>query len=305
MDEWSLILLGIFVVLAFPILAVIALVVALNARAEARLLRDRLDALDLRRPITPVSAPVAAPAPPPPVAAAPAETIIPPPPPPPRPEPQPTQAPPAMPAAAPTSATLEERFGTQWVVWIGGLALALGAIFLVRYTVEQGLLGPGVRIMLAALFAAILIAAGEWTRRKEVSAGIIPIATRHIPSVLTAAGTIAAYATVYGAYALYGFIGPGAAFILLGIVALATLAAALLHGPALAGLGLVGAFLAPLLVSTEAPNYWALYIYLFVVTAAAFALARMRLWRWLAITAVVFSAAYALPGAAYPQVEAI
>jgi uncharacterized membrane protein len=305
MDEWSLILLGIFVVLAFPILAVIALVVALNARAEARLLRDRLDALDLRRPITPVSAPVAAPAPPPPVAAAPAETIIPPPPPPPRPEPQPTQPPPAMPAAAPTSATLEERFGTQWVVWIGGLALALGAIFLVRYTVEQGLLGPGVRIMLAALFAAILIAAGEWTRRKEVSAGIIPIATRHIPSVLTAAGTIAAYATVYGAYALYGFIGPGAAFILLGIVALATLAAALLHGPALAGLGLVGAFLAPLLVSTEAPNYWALYIYLFVVTAAAFALARMRLWRWLAITAVVFSAAYALPGVAYLHVEAL
>jgi uncharacterized membrane protein len=32
-------------------------------------------------------------------------------------------------------ATLKERFGTQWVVWIGGLALALGAIFLVRYTV--------------------------------------------------------------------------------------------------------------------------------------------------------------------------
>ena len=69
---------------------------------------------------------------------------------------------------------------------------------------------------------------------------------------------------------------------LLGIVALGTLAAALLHGPALAGLGLVGAFITPLLVSTEAPNYWALYLYLAVVTAAAFALARMRLWRWLA-----------------------
>ena len=149
MDEWGLILLGIFVVLAFPILAIIALLVALNARAEARLLRDRVDALDLRRPITPVSAPVAAPAPPLPVVAAPSETIIPPPPPPPRPEPQPTQAPPAAPAAA--AATLEERFGTQWVVWIGGLALALGAIFLVRYTVEQGLLGPGVRIMLGRI----------------------------------------------------------------------------------------------------------------------------------------------------------
>src|SRR6185312_12036966 len=47
-----------------------------------------------------------------------------------------------------------------------------------------------------------------------------------------------------------------------GIVALATLAAALLHGPALAGIGLVGAYVTPLLVSTGHPNYWALYIYL-------------------------------------------
>ena len=72
-------------------------------------------------------------------------------------------------------ATLEERFGTQWVVWIGGLALALGAIFLVRYTVEMGLLGPGVRIFLAAIFSALLITAGEWARRNEVAAGIVPI----------------------------------------------------------------------------------------------------------------------------------
>jgi uncharacterized membrane protein len=48
-----------------------------------------------------------------------------------------------------------------------------------------------------------------------------------------------AYATVYAAYALYEFLPPAAAFILLGVVALLTLAAALLHGPALAGLGVV------------------------------------------------------------------
>ena len=42
MDEVGLILLGIVVVLAFPIIAIIALVTALNARAEGRLLRERL-----------------------------------------------------------------------------------------------------------------------------------------------------------------------------------------------------------------------------------------------------------------------
>ena len=128
------------------------------------------------------------------------------------------------------------------------------------------------RIFLAAVFAALLITAGEWARRNEIAAGVTPIPSRHIPSILTAAGTVAAYATVYAAFALYGFLSPPVAFILLGLVALATLAAALLHGPALAGLGVAGAFVTPLLVPSDAPNYWALYSYLAVVTAAAFAL---------------------------------
>jgi uncharacterized membrane protein len=126
--------------------------------------------------------------------------------------------------------------------------------------------------------------------------GIAGISPAHIPSILTAAGTTVAYATVYAGYALYGFFGPALAFILLGIVALATLGAALLHGPALAGLGLVGAYVTPLLVSSDEPSYWALYLYLAVVTGAAFGLARMRLWRWLAVTAIVLNALWMLPG---------
>ncbi len=285
------------VVLAIPVIAIAALVVALNDRTVIQRLQERIAKLEAGQTIAPPAAP---PRPPeatlaviePPAAIEPPAVKRP-------------VTPPAAPAAVPARATLEERFGTQWVVWIGGLALALGAIFLVRYTVEQGLLGPGVRIFLAALFAAALIAAGEWTRRNEIAAGITAVPAQHIPSILTAAGTIAAYATVYAAYALYGFLSPGAAFILLGLVALATLAAALLHGPAVAGLGLAGAFVTPLLVATEEPSYWALYAYLFVVTGAAFALARMRLWRWLAITAVVLGTLWTLPGIAYSHVDAL
>ena len=89
---------------------------------------------------------------------------------------------------------------------------------------------------------------------------------------------------------------PPIAFVLLGVVALLCLAAALLHGPALAGLGIVGAYLAPMLVASTEPDYWALYIYIAIVNAAAFALARYRLWRWLAVTALVLGAVWALPG---------
>jgi uncharacterized membrane protein len=208
--------------------------------------------------------------------------------------PPPPPPPPVQPAEPERS--FEERFGTQWTVWVGGVALALGGVFMVRYSIEQGLIGPGVRTFLGGLLAVALVAAGEWTRRNEFSTGLSNIPVAHIPSILTAAGTTVAYATIFAAYALYEFLPPGAAFILLGLVALATLAAALLHGPALAGLGLVGAYVTPLLVASDAPNFWALYIYLAVVTGAAYALARMRLWRWLAITAVVFSACWIIPG---------
>ncbi|MBV8839473.1 MAG: DUF2339 domain-containing protein, partial [Alphaproteobacteria bacterium] len=190
-------------------------------------------------------------------------------------------------------------------VWIGGLALALGGIFLVQYSIEAGLIGPGVRIFLGGLFAAALIAGGEWTRRREFSIGLANVPTAHIPSILTAAGTTVAFATIYAAYAIYDFLPPAAAFFLLGIVALATLAASLLHGPWLAALGQVGAFVVPALVASDTPNYWALYIYLAVVTAASFALARARLWRWLVITAVAFGILWMFAGLADSRVDAI
>jgi uncharacterized membrane protein len=182
------------------------------------------------------------------------------------------------------------------VVWVGGLALALGGIFMVRYSIEQGWIGPGVRVGLGALLAAALVVAGEWLRRSERRLDIAGIFAANIPSILTAAGTTVAYATAWAAYALYGFLGPPIAFVLLGIVALVTLGAALLHGPALAALGLIGAEVTPLLVASDTPDYWALYIYLAIVTAAAFAMASLRLWRWLAITALAFGLFWAFPG---------
>jgi uncharacterized membrane protein len=301
--------------LAFPIMAIAALVKTIGLRGQLRQVEVRLAALE-RAATAPApgmpeehapafSAPVTPP-PTEPSAARPAEPAA-------ASEPEPVIAasspvappPPAPVRPAAPAMSLEERLGTQWAVWVGGLALALGGIFLVRYSIEQGLLGPGVRVTLGALLAAALLGAGEWARRSDRLAGISGLPTAHIPSILTAAGTTVAYADVYAAHALYGFLAPGTAFVLLGLVALATLAAALLHGPALAGLGLVGAYVAPLLVTSQRPDYWSLYIYLAVVTAAAFALARFRMWRWLAITTVAFSALWTLPGLGVISVDAL
>ncbi len=280
------------------VVAIAAFAFARRAQEQVARLRERLETLEESG-----VAPAVRPAPPP--------------------MPQFQQAPPTLPAAAPepapamateaappqtetaasapppplppADAGFEEQIGTRWVVWIGGLTLALGGFFMVRYSIEAGLLGPNVRVALGGLFALALLGAGEWTRRKESISDVVALPIANIPAILTAAGTAVAFATVYAAYALYGFIAPATAFILLGLVALGTLAAALLHGPALAGLGVAAGFVTPLLVSSGKPDYWALYVYLAIVTAAAFALARIRLWRWLAITTIVFALLWTLP----------
>src|SRR4051812_3867559 len=280
-------------------IAIVAFIFARKALNQVDALRARLDALEAAAPRVAV-APVA-PAPVPayetpivPLSAdevsteAPQETATIPPASPPRISDIPAPTPQARPG-------FEERIGTRWVVWVGGLTLALGGFFLVRYSIEQGLLGPGVRVLLGGLFALALLAAGEWTRRNESFAAIEPLPIANIPAVLTAAGTAVAFATVYAAYALYDFLVPATAFILLGMVALGTLTAALLHGPALAGLGIAAAFATPVLVSSEKPDFWALYLYLAVVTAAAFGLARIRLWRWLAVTTIVLAMLWTFP----------
>ncbi|MFL6812105.1 MAG: DUF2339 domain-containing protein [Bradyrhizobium canariense] len=294
------------------IIAVIAFIIAIKASSQAAELRRRLSSLEetfhAQRPVQPPRIPAdvwaeasatTSAAPPPLVPQAEAEAEAPPPPvtedisPPPLEASTGADATPQQPAPAPG---FEERLGTRWVVWIGGLALALGGFFMVRYSIEAGLVGPGVRVFLGGVFALALLGAGEWSRRKESISSIAALPIANIPAILTAAGTAVAFATIYAAYALYGFLVPATAFVLLGIVAMGTLAAALLHGPALAGLGVVGAFVTPLLVSSGKPDYWALYIYLAIVTAASFGLARIRLWRWLAVTTIAFAVLWIFPG---------
>lgn len=193
---------------------------------------------------------------------------------------EPPGPPPPLATPAPS---LEESLGTRWAVWIGGVALGLGGLLLVRYSIEQGWFGPAARTLAGFLFAATLVVAGEIMRRRPQMQAPAT-ASAQIPAVLTAAGTLTAFGTVYAAHALYHFIGPGAAFLALGCLGLITMAAAALHGPALAGLGLLGALAAPLLVEAKAPDPWPVVIYIGFVTASAYGLARLKYWLWLALS---------------------
>jgi uncharacterized membrane protein len=157
MDGFIVLLVILF--LAAPVIAIIALVKSSGINNGLRRLEQRIAALENRPTAGPPRTAVKAPPPQLAARAEPAARIttepLPPLPTPPLPRPVATSVPSSTTSsAAPASSRdigFEERFGTRWVVWVGGVALALGGIFLVRYTIEQGLIGPRVRIMLGAL----------------------------------------------------------------------------------------------------------------------------------------------------------
>ncbi len=197
----------------------------------------------------------------------------------------------------------EQLVGARWSVLLGGFAVALGAIFLVKYSIDAGLLGPAARVTLGALFSAALLAGGEWLRRRDSALALPVMAKADIPGILTGAGAVAAFATVYAAYALYGFIGPAVAFIALTLVGIATLVGSALHGPKLAALGVVGSYATPLLVSTSEPNPYALAIHVLVVTASVLGTARLRGWLWLAMAGVAGGTAWTALAATMNPIE--
>lgn len=191
-------------------------------------------------------------------------------------------------------AAREQVIGARWSVWAGGVTLAFGGVFLVKYAIDNGILGPGVRVLLGLLFGGLLLAGGEWTRRRPRVFSVPGYESANIPAMLTAVGTLSLFASIFAAHALYDLIGPALAFLSLGTVALLTMLAALLHGPGLAALGLLASYCVPFMISSGRGEILPVALFVLIVSASAVALGRYRLWLWLAGSAVAGLFLYAL-----------
>jgi uncharacterized membrane protein len=198
-------------------------------------------------------------------------------------------SPPRPAAAAPgepsdrTLATLFERVvGGRLLVWIGGIALAAGGIFLIRHSIE--LVTPGARMTAAALLGLVLIAAGEYARAGRQLAN-----DPRVGQALVGAGIAVLYATAYGSHILFGLIGAGTAAGLMVLITGAALALSLRHGAPTAALGLVGGFLTPLLVGDKDAGALPVLAYLGLLDLAIFAIGWRRDWPWLLAAAIAAS----------------
>src|SRR6266436_2927698 len=141
--------------------------------------------------------------------------------------PKPLSEPEVVPAPAPTARSgnrWEQVLAENWLVWLGGLALALGGGFLVKLSIDYGLLTPAVRVVLGVLLGAGMAFGGEWVLRREVAQGGDPAAPSYVPQALAAAGAATVFASLYAAHQLYGLLPSGLAFPLLALTAGATVA---------------------------------------------------------------------------------
>ncbi len=200
------------------------------------------------------------------------------------PKPDLSPAPARLPSPPVPSLTLGERFealvGGKLPIWIGAIALAFAAFFLVRYSIESGMLGPEVRAKIAGLFGLGLLAGSEASRYWNRTAD-----DPRIPQALAGAGIASLYGTLYMAGQLYGLIGPITAFALMASVTVVALWLSLRNGPPTAILGLVGGFAAPFLADSGSGQIVPVLIYLGLLVAGLFALAIHRGWMWLALAA--------------------
>jgi len=173
----------------------------------------------------------------------------------------------------------ELLFGARGFVWIGGLSIALAGAFFVKYSLDEGLISPALRIALALLFGFILLVAGEWMRSRSTS----------IAQALIAAGFADLFASLFAAHALYDLIPAAEDFLLLGAVTAGGILAALRHGPFVGLVGIAGGFLTPALVNSNEPHPTALFVFLFLILFGALVLWRRRRWWYVAALGLVGS----------------
>lgn len=187
---------------------------------------------------------------------------------------------PTTPVAAPTRAqspaiNWEQFVGVKLFLWLGGLALFLGAVFFVKLSIEQGWIPPEVRVALGFLLGIGLVIGGVLLSKKRY-------ATQG--QALCATGIVTLYAMTFACRSIYhfSFFGPGSTFALMVLItATAFLLAVRLDARVVALLGMLGGFLTPILLSTGEDNPLGLFTYIALLDLGLLAVALHRRWHFL------------------------
>ena len=167
-------------------------------------------------------------------------------------------------------------------VKVGMLVLIAGVAALLKYASDQGWLQLPIELRLAAVaIAAIVGLAFGWRERTRRRAFGLSLQGGAIGVLLM---------TVFAAFRLYHVLPAGAAFaLMLVLVAGAGVLAVLQDALALAVLGTIAGFAAPILISTGGGSHVVLFSYYTLLNLAIFAIAWAKPWRALNLLGFAFT----------------
>jgi uncharacterized membrane protein len=175
----------------------------------------------------------------------------------------------------------ERLFGGRVLAWIGGFATLLGIVFLMRSAVDSSWFTEEVRTLLAAFGSLALLVLGVWLHERKGRLEVARVAVAIAIPGLFATTVVAAQAydlisPVLGleAAALIGAIG----------VAIAVRWSSML----VAGVGMLGALAAPMLVGTTGEGGSIAFVA--VALAASVGVLLWQRWHWLSLAAFAVSA---------------
>lgn len=174
---------------------------------------------------------------------------------------------------------LRAGFEKNWMTWIGAIALALGGVFLAKYSLEAGLLSPAMRLSAGGVFGIGLIAAAYYLHYKRI---VFEGFNNYIPAALASGGFMTCFALMFLAYNSFSMLSAEWAFIGLAVIAVCASAMAIKLGPLLAVIGIIGAYSVPVWVNTGSGQLFSLLIYVALVSVAAAVVAHkvQRVWLW-------------------------
>ena len=170
----------------------------------------------------------------------------------------------------------EQFMGVKLFAWIGGLALFLGVAFFVKYSFDNNLVPPALRVALGFLAGLGLLVGGVVMSRKNYPA---------LSHTLCATGIVILYAVTFACRSVYHFrfFGTVPTFLLMVLITtIAFLLAVRLNALVVAILGMLGGFLTPFLLSTGQDNPFGLFGYITFLDAGLLVIALHRRWFFLA-----------------------
>ncbi len=193
---------------------------------------------------------------------------------------------PERPPSPPTRIDWERWVGVRGAAVLGSAVLALAGFLFLKFSIEQGLIPPGVRVALGLLSGVGCLVGSESLRRRFND-------YQATANALAGAGVVLLYAAVWAAGVLYALIPSGFAF---GLMALVTVACGVLSwrysSLVIAVLGLVGGFATPALLSTGQDSPIGLFGYLLLLNTGLLVLAARRRWPLLAGLSLALTVLY-------------